>query len=100
MKTWQLIAVLGGLGLVAVIVLMRATQVKATPTNTSQGFGGISAQGLAALVTSGAALVQAIKPAQSTSYINEGTYHTGGSTISGNSLVDTSTGKELVYGTD
>lgn len=106
MKTWQVVLLLGGLGLVAVVVIMGASRPKATPINSSFAAPG-STNGLASLLGSfaGAALSNAgaNKPSQTTVVVpNEGTYQVNQTNVveRGNELVDTSTGKTLVYGTD
>lgn len=106
MKSWQVILLVGGVGLVVIVVIMRSSKAKAGVMNSGYPAPG-SNNGLASLIGSfaGAALsnIGASKPAPTTVVVpNEGTYKpdTSGFVVTGNQLVDSATGKTLVYGTD
>jgi hypothetical protein len=103
MKVWEVV-IIGGVILVAAMVVMKASSPKAMPVNSSFGAPGTAINGLAAGI-GGLLAGLASRPTASgfgtTVVPNEGTYGTGyGDIITGNTLTDPNTGKTLIYGTD
>lgn len=101
MKTWHLV-VLAGVGFVIVIAVLNASQTQRQLAYVQNQQGS----NLNPLLNLGASIFnfagQAFKPQPPSSayYPNQGTYNTGGGVVSGNTLTDPNTGKELTYGTD
>lgn len=101
MKVWQVLLVGGGV-LVAAMVLMKMSQPKAKPVNSSFGMPSSAINGLAAGI-GGLFSAFASRQSSTSSVVvpNEGTYNTSFiPNLTGNTLTDPNTGNTLIYGTD
>lgn len=101
MKTWQVVLVVGAVVLIGAVLIMKAQTPKANPLNSAFGTPTGSQIGLAAAAGLGGLLGTLLKPSGNPAPINQGTYQVGiNPVVTGNTLTDPNTGKELVYGTD